>query len=350
MIIHKNPATQGGAATVAIVPTAPKPPVIASTIPAMPRPPMPAPVVQTPVASVSTPVIPTRPAPAPTQAVIPAPAAPARSLATSRSAAPALPSFVEAAPEGQVPAGFENAGSEAFRLPMLSVAQAQSPQVVEGKMIAGDVYLTTNRDAAFFGRGMAVPVLPFYYYKSWDRWNHRDAGGGLIDSSFDAAGANAKMAARQLREYRLNPQPTAQQQPERCFESLVWLALFKDQDETGHVTYVPVAIPFSKSKYKKGAYWLQLANAASKGKYPVYCATYLLKTVLETNKRGAFYNFDVDFAPPEELSEADYHAAKQANAEFSAMFEQRKLQVALEDDGAPDIEVTEATVKVPEGV
>ena len=322
----KAPAPGAPAAPPAVQP--PKPPPVAVPVQQVQQP---TPPKQAPIPAPSRPVAP------PAQAVIPAQPAAPRSLTQARASAPALPTFAEAVPEGEIAPGFEYVGNEAYQMPMLSIAQAMSPQVQEHHaMDAGDVYLTTDRAAAFFPAGVPAPVIPFYYYKSWDRWHHRDLGGGLIDSSVDPGSPNAQMAARQLRERRGKTKPTAQEQPVQAVESLVFLVLFKDVNETtGAATYIPVAIPFTKSKYKKGRMWLQLSQTGTQGgKYPIYSIAYTIRSVIEKGTQGTYYNFDVDFAPEGTLTAEDYDAAKQAFVEFDPIFKQRKLQLAEDDPAA----------------
>lgn len=343
MLVQKNKSTSapppgvqvvgGASAPAAAKPVAPAAPVAQAVVP------------PSPIARPAAP-IPPPPKPAP-QAVIPAPAQ-THQLPAKRNDLPALPAFLQqyAAPEGEKPAGFEHVGNEAYKLAMLSIAQAGSSQVMGTEttaptMQAGSCYLTTDRDKEFFPARTQVTVLPFQYYKSWDKWHHRDAGGGLISSSVDPLGANARLAAQQLRDRKAGVKPTAQEQPEQAVESLNFLVLFKDVDETtNEVRYVPVCIPFSKSKYKKAVGWITMATKASQNVLPLFCAQYLIQTVLEHNKKAnsTYFNFDVDFSP-EPVSEEDAAQAKSAYDEFLAIYKAKQLQVVLEDDNTPEIDL-----------
>jgi hypothetical protein len=125
----------------------------------------------------------------------------------------------------------------------------------------------------------------------------------------------------------------------QAYESLVFLCLYKDVDAAGNVTYVPIAIPFAKSKHRKGVAWLQLVQRACAGGKPMYCAQYLITTMIEKGKRGTYYNFDVDFSP-NPITAEDYAQAKEAFTEFDEMYRQRKLRLAQEEqDAAPDAEI-----------
>ncbi len=335
MLVARNPGTTGAtpiAAKPADKPPAVVPAKVVAATPATIVAPPPAPIV----------------APAPQQAIIPAAPAPSTALApVQRSARPSLPAFI-AADASDKPVGFENVGNEANRLAMLSIAQANSPQVSElRKMQAGDTYLTTDREVIFFPACKQVPCIPFFYYKSIDLWNHRDLGGGIANSSYEMNGTLAKLAQTQA-AWRRKPenkgrQPSAQEQPAAAVETLNFMVLFKTQDvEDGPITYVPVVIPMAKSKYRKGATWINLAMKASEGKYPLYSFEYNLQTVFEKNKKGdPYYNWDVDFSP-DPLSAEDYAQAKKAAEEFKTIFEMKQLQtVADKDDSTPEIEIIE---------
>lgn len=321
MLIPKKAATSAPA-----VPPAPRPAAVPP--PAAP----PAPVVTAP----PPPVPPPPPAPA-AEVVVPAAPQPARaSLPVQRVATEiAMPDYIPKVADGEIAPGMENVIGETASLPMLTIAQSNSPQVQELHIMqAGDCYVTTERDVKLFGVGDMVEFVPIHYYKEWVAWNHRSLGGGMVGRDMNPRGEYARLAQQQLRDRaKYQGQPSAQQQPISYVETLNWLAMFTSVDAEGNPQYTPLVIPFSKSKYKKGK--LLITFSQKRSSYALYATKYSITPVFEKNKKGdGYYNFDVQ--PSGFPSKEEYVAAEQAYKEFSQLLDARMLQVKYEQEHAPD--------------
>ena len=321
MLIQKNPGTTGGAS------------------PAAPPRPTPAPVAPPPIPVVAAPC---PPAPPPIPIAVPTPAVRVpevaqQALAQRAPTLPAapLPSYIAVVKDDEIAPGMENVVGEGASLPMLTIAQALSPQVQETHTLAaGDCYLTTDRDTKLFGPGDIVEFTPIHFYKEWVEFQHRDLGGGMMGRSLDPSGELAKIANQQLRDRTRNPRPTKEQQPSQVLESLTFIALFADLDPaTGAVRYFPAAIGFSKSKHKVGKVLLTLTQKR-KG-VPLFGQKYSLTSVFEKNKRlEGYYNFAVQ--PAGFPDEAEYKIAEQAYRDFDTVLKARELRVKHETEQAPD--------------
>lgn len=302
MRLVPNPSESVGAPTPAPAPT----PVAAPVVPVVPPlPPPPAPV------AVAAPVIPT-PVAAP---VAPTPNVPAPVASTL----PVAPAFIEENDQG-----FENAGDEAFRLPMIQLLQAMSPVVAEEKSDSagtkyapGDMLLNSTQEV-LFNKNQTATFTPFFHYQQWIAWNHMDPNGGMLARSKDPQGELAKRAARGDKVKNHKGQEVFAVTKYNVFFIVFEGAL----DE-------PVALPLKGTKFKKGNLLLGLGLKRGK-KYPLYAGKYTLGAVLETNKSKQSY-YNVQFENAGWVNEQEYNTCKKHYEDAKTLFDSIELEFSSEE-------------------
>ena len=282
----------------------------------------PAPAARPPAAS-SAPVIAARPAPMPM--IPPSPQHPTTPSSGVLIARPAdLPAYIDVVTPGEFSGIADNVKADGLQLPLLYLMQPMTKSVVEGRLKGGDVVLSSDVETKLFGLGDEVCFVPFFAFREWIEWRHRDLGGGLLARDKNSQGELAKQYQRQWRERPVGGgKPTAEQQPARVEEYIVILALFEGAlDE-------PVAFPLGKSKYRQGSGLLKLAK--KRVGVPLYGTKFSVKTVLEQSKKGdPFFNFN--FAMAGNPTSEEYWKAKIAASAAKEGFDAIVLAMEEKDD------------------
>lgn len=253
---------------------------------------------------------------------------PKTALALSRPAD--LPAFIEVAPEGQLAAGLENVRDEGLQLPLLQIAQPMTPEVVQGKLAGGDVFLQSDKEHALFGKDTEVNFVAFFHFKEWIKWQHRDAGGGIMARSKDPKGPLAMQHQVEWQTGR-KPAKEGEKLPRIIEYSTLFLVFEGDTD--------PVAFPLSRSKMKAGRQLISFALKRGAG-VPLFGGKYSMKTALETNKKNQSYFVPI-FQPAGFPTKDEYDLCKKSYEFCREQFD--KLQLAYADDRDESPEETVST-------
>lgn len=230
----------------------------------------------------------------------------------------ARPDFI---PRGA--AGTEHITKEDMQLPRLGLAQKQSPQLTEehAKFIeglkAGDLFNTLTGE--IYGRG----PIEFYIIRA-DRprfieFYPLDAGGGVKDMNVaptdprtqfttDGTGTSVPPVATKFYDFVIVPLPL--RDPESVISSVLALSM--------------------KSSGIKVA--KQLNSLIKSRNAAIFACRYQLGVVSETNKKGTYYNFKVEY-----LGWPDSEATYKALAEAHDLIKDKALDIDRDnsdDDGA----------------
>lgn len=229
-----------------------------------------------------------------------------------------LPSHIEVTDEG-VADGLENSAGDALQLPLVFLSQAQSPQVMEGHMPAGSVYLSSDPNAKLFGPGEKVNFIPFFHFKEWIEWAPRETGEGMISRSKNPKGELARawqtQWARRRAKNRGEDVPKADSHID---EYHVFFLFFEDNYDE------PVALPMSRTKHKKGRLLISLALRRGRG-VPLYAGMYAMSSYMDKNKKDQrYYNFD--FEPAGWTAKLAYEIGKKAYQQARDYYEALSLQ------------------------
>lgn len=243
----------------------------------------------------------------PTKAIQPQGATPITALAPASANGPtdlAVPSYIKSTSEG-----FENAGSEGLRFPMMILTQPLSPGVAQGLIGAGSVSYTLDPNTALFSKDEHVNLVPFFHYKEWIEWDV-DRTKGMIDRTLNP---KSELAARAYRQ-ELNAKGQLS-----VTEYHVFFVLFEGNlDE-------PLALVLGRTKHKKGTLLLSLALRRG-SKFPLFAGKYELGVLLETNKKGfSYFNFDVKNAGW--ADESEYVAAEAWYQKVKGLYESTRLNI-----------------------
>jgi hypothetical protein len=217
---------------------------------------------------------------------------------TSGAMVQSRPSFVP-----RDSAGTEHITKEDMQLPRLALAQKQSPQLDEnnGKYIPGlkqgDLFNTLTKE--IYGRG----PIEFYIIRAdkprYIEFYPLTAGGGVKDINVaptdprtqfttDAKGESVPPVATKFYDFVIVPLPL--HDPDNVMASVMALSM--------------------KSSGIKVA--RQLNSLIKSRKAAIFACRYALGVVSETNKKGTYYNFKVEYLGWPD-SEATYNALKQAH-------------------------------------
>ena len=302
-------------------PAAPAPQPQAQPVQAAPPPPP-------PPAPVAQPVVTNTPPPAPVaQPVI---VAPKTGGAVTSSTAPAdLPDFLRDAVhtgEGITP-GFENVGGAGLQLPMLFIAQPQTPEVLAGKLRPGDIYRSDDPEKALIPVGEPFDFSIIFHFREYIEWAERSSQMGILNRSKDIKGDLAKRAAKAF-AMRGGPKETR-----RIGDKEVKVDVYEY-----HVFFIAgagdrefYAVPMSRTALKKGNQLIGLAK--KRIGCPIWMGQYEGKTVMETNAKGSWFNWE--FKTSGWCAQADREFLEKTFKDSRQMYENVMLSYAATDQDLP---------------
>lgn len=190
-----------------------------------------------------------------------------------------MPSHIVVPEEGIAP-GLENAAGDALQLPMLLLAQPLTPEVMEGKMRAGDMFMSNDREESCLDLGQSFPFIPVFHFREFIEWGDREKGEGMLSRSKDPKG---DLARRCMQQWQNRSRDTSGMP--NVVEYHVFFVLFQGMKE-------PVMLPLSKTKFKKGKLLLSLAMRRG-SRVPLYGGKYSISAFLDQSRKGdKFYNFE----------------------------------------------------------
>jgi len=241
-----------------------------------------------------------------------------------------LPSYLTDAVytgDGVTP-GFENVGAGGLQLPMLVVAQPQTPTVISGKIKAGDLFLRSNPEVAVIPQGGEFEFMTAFHYREWIEWADRESGMGILNRSKMAKGDLAKKWAKAFanrggpKEQRVIGDKTVKVD---VLEYHVFFVCGPGDRELW-------AMPLAKTLYKQGSKLVNLARARIG--CPIWTGKYSGKTKLETNAKGSWYTYEFKTAgwcPP-----ADKDFLEKSFKDAQAMYDNVILDFAETDAVLPE--------------
>ncbi|MGH6639333.1 MAG: hypothetical protein ACREBY_12145, partial [Polaromonas sp.] len=185
--------------------------------------------------------------------------------------------------------GFEGQSSDDMVMPFLTILQALSPQVQEGPLRPG-MLLDTVTGETWDGKS-GIPFVPATTQHKFVEWRPRDSGGGFVG--------------------HLSPTDPIVEECRRTQEFGKWHTVGgNDLVETFYVygilaTETPrqQVIAFSGARIKKYRAWMTKARTVQVPSgnnrmniAPLFAHRYRLRTILEKNPKGTYYNWDtIDF-------------------------------------------------------
>lgn len=253
-------------------------------------------------------------------------------------------------------AGSEEATVETFRIPMLRILQALSPQCkdveqggTEGAR-PGMIFNTATNE--MYPAKTPIPFTPVFYKWNYVEYVPRVAGGGFV-------------AVHELENHRPPAWIEALRKAQTRFGKLV----MENGNELAETHYIynnfgpvpggldvvqRVIIPFTSTQIKKSSNFMTLFNnirypgkdAAGKPSRvlpPMWAHRWLLSTAFEKNKKGDFYGWKIDLADKDSLK-ARIDPTSVEYAEGRAFYDMIKSGVADVDhasaakERAPDEE------------
>lgn len=182
-------------------------------------------------------------------------------------------------------AGQENVGVDDLIIPRLSLVQSlspvrdeQDPAYIDG-IKEGDIY---NALTSEFWRG-SVDVVPVMYRREYQIWANRKLVGNST-AGFHGSYDSMDVARSELQN-RVNAKPDLSGKLE-ILEVPVFFVLVVSGDGISEAV-----ISFPRTKSKVARKWNSLIRL---GGMSSYAKLYKLKSVVEKNDQGKFYNYGVD--------------------------------------------------------
>ncbi len=240
-------------------------------------------------------------------------------------------------------AGFENQTREDYSIPFLQILQALSPQLQENDSLRPGMILNTVTGEAWDGKkGLAfVPVTTQHLYVEW---KPRDAGGGFV-GVHEVNSDLVKQAKAASTEYGKYNTPDGNE----LIETYYVYGLVLDDD--GNASEAVLA--FSSTKIKRYKGWMTKARTIQiplpdgrRIPAPLFAHRYRLRTILEKNNKGQFYNWDnvtFDGANAQEARLLPNDPLFQSAVGIKTLIEQGKARAAYESQapGSLDEEGTQ---------
>lgn len=234
------------------------------------------------------PAVPARPVARPA-----APAArPGASTAVARPAAHAVGKPVN---YGDVPsnAGMENADRDSFAIPFLQVLQKMSPQLDRNapeyikNAKEGDIYNTANGEVYDGGEG--IILIPVNFKRSFVAWLIREKGGGF-KGEYQPTDPIVVTTVRDDKNRNLLPDNNGIQLVDTRLHAVILLNGENPQ---------PALLTTTPTQIKKSKRWMtQMQELQSKDQLPTFAHAYKFTTVPESNDRGSWMGWQIDYAQP----------------------------------------------------
>lgn len=188
-------------------------------------------------------------------------------------------------------AGFENQTSDDYAIPFIGVLQSNSPQLEENEDLkAGMIINTVTGDTVSGKEGLAF--VPCYTQHNYVEFKPRDSGGGFVA----AHDVNSDLVRRCVAEQPFGAYTTPD--GNELIETFYVYGIVLDDEGNGS----EAVIAFTSTKIKKYKAWQTKAKTIQiplpdgrRIKAPLFSHRYRLKTVLEKNSKGSYYNWDVSF-------------------------------------------------------
>lgn len=190
--------------------------------------------------------------------------------------------------------GFENADSNAYAIPFLSILQSMSPQCKksDGAYIKGaeEGMFYNSVSQEIFDGSAGVTVIPCYFKRSFIKWAPRDSGGGFKGELMPS---DPQVAAGKVdKDGRLVDSEGNLLSDTRTHYVLV---VGKDGG------YQPAVISLASSQIKKSRNWMSKMNGiklqrADGSHYTpaMFSHEYRITTVPESNDKGSWFGLKVE--------------------------------------------------------
>lgn len=243
--------------------------------------------------------------------------------------------------------GNENITNEDVLIPRLSIAQALSPQLKKQKA----EYLPGLEEGGLFNSatGEIYPqptlIVPVLYRKRFVEWIPRSAGGGLVNPDHDESVLELCKRDGETGAMLLENGHEIIETPEH------FVLMVKDDG-----SWEEMVVSMSKSRRKVSKAWnLKIRNI--KLRHPTtgimvsparFYGAWSLATVMETNDKGDYFNYKVDFARPTKSLDFDgmnigneiYSAARS----FFGLIQEGKVTTNVEDERVVDGQTTDREI------
>lgn len=205
--------------------------------------------------------------------------------------------------------GFENADSNAYAIPFLSILQSMSPQCKksDGAYIKGaeEGMFYNSVSQEIFDGSAGVTVIPCYFKRSFIKWAPRDSGGGfkgeLMPSDPQVAAGKVDKDGRLI-----------DSEGNLLADTRTHYVLVVDKDGG----YQQAVISLASSQIKKSRNWMSKmagikAQRSDGTPYTpaMFSHQYRITTVPESNDKGSWFGLKVETLGPVQSAEL-YQAAK----------------------------------------
>jgi len=218
--------------------------------------------------------------------------------------------------EDDAGAGFEQADSNAYAIPFLSILQSMSPQCKksDGAYIKGaeEGMLYNSVTQEVFSGEAGVIVIPCYFKRSFIKWAPRDSGGGFKGELMPSDPQVA--AGRVDNDGRLIDAEGNLLADTRTHYVLVLKTTSLTGTPTGE--YQPAVISLASSQIKKSRNWMSKMNGIKMQRADgthftpaMFSHQYKITTVPESNDKGSWFGLKVETLGAVESAEL-YQAAK----------------------------------------
>lgn len=209
-----------------------------------------------------------------------------------------------------VGAGFEEAGTESFAIPFLSILQSGSPQVKksDGAYIKGaeEGMLFNSVTNEVYSGEEGIQVVPCYYTQRFIEWKLREQGGGFVGEHLP----NDPVVGQCVKDdkFRLITPAGNQLSDTRNH----YVLIMKD----GSLT--PAIMSLSSSQIKKSKQLMSLLQGvkvknSNTGMFeiaPMYSNVLKINTVAESNDKGSWFGYKFSLAGKLAADSGEYMEAK----------------------------------------
>lgn len=207
--------------------------------------------------------------------------------------------------------GFEEADSDAYAIPFLTILQALSPQCTktDGAYIkgaeSGQLFNTVSEVCMDGEKG--VTIVPVHYKRAFIEWKPRDSGGGFV-AEHSAADGQELMQQCQKNENNQDILPNGN----LLVDTRSHFVLVVSADGTTD----PAVMSMASTQMKKSRRWMtvmqniKMARAnGSQFTPPMFSHKYHVISVPESNDKGSWYGWKI--AISDQVEDANlYNAAK----------------------------------------
>ncbi len=206
-----------------------------------------------------------------------------------------LPAHLQNLNEKYAGAGMEMVRVTDVTMPRLSLQQAMSPDVVEGKYKSGQIVCNITGEV-LVDLGEKVEFIVLKHYLQWIKWRPRDEGGGIIASTMDPKHdlVHEMALENEKREQDKNFKPSIIE-----YHNFLLLLRLKDG------TLKPYVLSCGKTNWKHGK--ALITKMKFRGpKLPCFAGLYTLSAETEENKNGQKYKVwgfeNAGWAKPEDFA------------------------------------------------